>query len=122
MLLVPVFVPIRVDIRAPQIKIDTPARGTFLRSDQQHELLFQGSVTDSVTGVASLTVNGEPLQLGPNGEFELQYQPAVGGDLVVVQATDNAGHVGTATRGLVYGTFAPWESPVVNGIERSLRP
>ncbi len=118
---VPVFVPIVVDARAPHIELSSPARGTFLVAGQTDVIDVKGVATDTVTQVTSVRVNGQSVAVDANGGFSAQVTPQHAGNLVVVEAEDAAGHAGTATRGVVYGQYAAWDSRVPDGIDMRLR-
>ena len=118
---VPVFVPVVVDARAPHIALTSPARGTFLVAGESDVIDVKGIATDTVTRVESVLINGQPVQIGPEGSFAAQVAPQAGGNLVVVEAVDAAGHKGGTTRGVVYGQYAPWTSRVKDGIDMRLQ-
>ena len=117
----PVFVPVSVDIHGPVIQIKSPARGAFQVAGQQDTIIVEGAVTDAVTPVTSVTLNGREIQVAPGGTFSAQVTPVYGANVLTVDATDSVGHKSSTTRGVVYGQFEPWGELAVDGVNTRLR-
>lgn len=117
----PVFVPVSVDVNGPIIQIKTPARGAFQIAGQQDTIYVEGAVTDAVTSVETLTLNGQPVTVNPGGTFSAQLTPEYGANIITVESTDAVGHKSSTTRGLVYGQFQPWGELALDGVNARLR-
>ncbi len=117
----PVFVPISVDIHGPVIQIKSPARGAFQVAGQQDTIIVEGAVTDAVTAVETVTLNGQTVPVNPGGTFSVQVTPEFGANVLTIDATDAAGHKSSTTRGVVYGQFEPWGQLALDGVNTRLR-
>ncbi len=110
-------VTLRVDSSSPTILLDTPERGdTILKDTADAQVSVQGTVTDDVSGLSSLTVRTQatdpvdvPLQA--NGSFSTLVPVQAGLNTVVLHAQDLAGNSSEITRSFVYapGFFSPYE-------------
>jgi hypothetical protein len=117
----PVFVPISVDLNGPIIQIKSPARGAFQVAGQRDMIVVEGAVTDAVTAVETITLNGQTVPVSPGGTFSVQVTPEFGANVLTLDATDSAGHKSSTTRGVVYGQFEPWGELAVDGVNTRLR-
>lgn len=115
-----VTVPIKVDLSPPVIEITSPARGTFLEQGVQDQVQIQGRVSDTVSGIQELKIQGQPVQLGPDGSFTHSVVPNLGANLLDFQATDLAGHGEVARRGVVYGQYSSWDGLVDGALSARL--
>ncbi len=114
----PVTVRFVVDSHAPEIIVESPNRGLFHRPDADFaEIVFRGAVWDSATGVAQLTIGGQPVELDAKGGFEHMHIPAEGLSTVLVEATDGAGRTARTLRSMLSGRFAPVDEPVADALE-----
>jgi hypothetical protein len=117
----PVNIPILVDLKPPVLQITSPQRGAFAEQGIQDQVLVQGRVTDTVSGVKSVTVAGQPAQVAQDGSFSVNLPPAWGANVLTVEAKDVADHGVESSRGLIYGNFEPWETLVDKGLDLRLR-
>lgn len=114
----PVTVRFVVDTHAPEIILESPQRGLFHRPDAGFaEVVFRGAVWDAATGVAGLTIDGEPVELDAKGGFEHLHSPPEGLSTVVVEATDGAGRTARSVRSMLSGSFAPVDEPVEGALD-----
>lgn len=82
--------------------VDTVAPELVISKDFRHVIdwedsIVSGYVKDETSGVASLTVNGKPVEIKSNGEFSHTVPIHVGENTITVKATDTAGLVTTET-------------------------
>lgn len=96
-----------VDWTAPSLVLESPARGAFLRRGQQDRLEVRGQVLD-LGGVATVSVNGQPVDVDPEGRFSTALSPKPGLNAVEVIATDRADRSSSVIHGALYGDFVPW--------------
>lgn len=82
-----------VDGTPPQIEILFPARAQIVTAAPGVALQIRGRVTDAMSPVTSLTVNGAMVSVGSNGEFTTSMTPAWGVNLIEASASDGAGNV-----------------------------
>jgi hypothetical protein len=80
---------VTVDSNGPLIELDTPRRGSYLSSGAK---TVRGTVTDLVTGVASVTLNGVPVTLEKDGTFTASVTASPGINGVDLIATDVDGN------------------------------
>jgi len=94
-------VSITVDTTPPVVTITAPADGT---QTTEASVLVTGTVSDA-SPIVSFTVNGAPATLAPDGSFAVTVPLALGPQAITAEATDAAGHPGSAfvsvTRGEV---------------------
>jgi hypothetical protein len=94
---------VSTDVTPPYLAIDSPTDGAILRKSP---LLVAAA---SEPG-ASVTLNGAPVTLQPDGRFEASYEPAAGLNEIVFAATDTAGNITERRRSFV---FMPDEASAV---------
>jgi hypothetical protein len=88
------------DGQGPSVAIDYPLRGETL--DGPTAVTVTGAVTDQVSGVASLLINGETVTVGADGSFSHPLRAVHGMNVIAVEATDNAGQVEQSWRSFYY--------------------
>jgi nucleoid-associated protein YgaU len=86
---------VRTDQTPPYLSIGVPGEGAILR---EAPIRLQG---ESEPG-ASLRLNGEPAAVGPDGRFDLPYQPSPGLNAVSLKAQDAAGNLTERRRSFVF--------------------
>ena len=86
---------VQTDVTPPYISISEPAEGAILR---QSPLEVRG---ESEPG-ASLELDGQPLEVGPDGSFETEYRPKPGPNQLTIKATDSAGNTTERSRAFVF--------------------
>ena len=104
--------PLLIDSTGPVLEIDEPERGGW------HEGLdgeVSGYVSDSYSGVASLTVDGGVVTPESDGSFATDTSWAFGTNVVETTAVDGDGNLSTDTRAVLAGDFLPWSEPVSDG-------
>jgi hypothetical protein len=87
-----------VDTRPPDLTVDLPS------SVSTPTLLITGSAVDAVSGLASLTINGEPVVPFLDGSFSEKLALMKGENTIDVEAVDNVGHVASQTFTVTYST------------------
>lgn len=93
-----------VDGTGPTIVVSYPARAAMIRSSSS--ITIRGTVTDKVSGVATLKINGRTVKPASNGSFSLSVRPSWGINLIEVETTDKAGKVGYRAQSYLYaGSF-----------------
>ena len=78
------------DENPPVIVITNPARGAMLTGDTKVEV--QGTVKDEVSGVQSVTINGQTVEPDTDGSFLFVIDSVQSMNLIDLEATDNAGN------------------------------
>ncbi len=86
----------------PVLVVEYPERGATLNGDQI--VIVRGTVSDAVSGVAAITVNGQQAQLGADGAFSAPITSRQGMNLIDIQATDGASHAVRSFRSYYYST------------------
>lgn len=99
--------PVLVDSSGPNIRVATPARGAEIPQGGNPTVLVSGSVSDALTGVLSVTVNGSPATLMPGGLFEYVMTPQQGLNTIDVVAVDGDGNVSDQFQTYLWGDFLP---------------
>jgi hypothetical protein len=94
---------VTTDVTPPYLTINAPAEGAILR-DATLEVAGESEPA------ASVTLNGGPVTLGPDGRFQMPYQPAPGLNEIVLAAVDSAGNATERRRSF---TFMPDETAAV---------
>jgi hypothetical protein len=98
-------VPVLVDGHGPLIIITSPDRGQTLTGPAADtNVTVTGEVTDEWGGVATLEVNGAPVQFDETGKFKLVVKSDQGLNLVVARATDTHGNAGKASVAWYFST------------------
>jgi hypothetical protein len=77
---------VQTDVTPPYLSIGGPEEGAILRAAP---IRLEG---ESEPG-AMLQLNGEPVPIGPEGIFEIQYRPSPGVNTVAIEARDAAGNL-----------------------------
>ncbi len=99
---------LEVDDAGPGLLLLTPERGdTLLKDTVENSVSVQGTVTDDMSAVESLTLTmngGEAVlvTVQANGAFTQLMSVTPGVNLLVATAIDSAGNVNTVTRGFHY--------------------
>lgn len=105
--------PFLVDSFAPTIEVTNPARGTFTRSFDD---IVTGTVSDAVSDIASVTVNGAPATLDGDGGFSYAVTYEIATNLVETIAVDTDTSTGTDRRAVLAGEFVARDGGVGNGV------
>jgi hypothetical protein len=95
-----VSVTVKLDRTAPQVAITAPAEGATLT---ESVLTVTGSVSDTLSAVASVSCNGAPASLSTN-TFSCSVTLTPGANTISVVATDAAGNLTTSARNVTYQT------------------
>lgn len=82
-----------LDLEGPVITVTSPEDGAVVR---EPALTILGSVTDDKSGVASVTVNGQPVSLAGD-ELSAEVILVPGPNSIVIQATDVVGNSSSVT-------------------------
>ncbi len=94
----------------PTIAVTAPARGAQLAAGA---FTVEGTVA-SASGIALVTVDGTPVNVGPGGAFAQSVTLVPGQNVIHVVATDAQGQEDDASIGVLAGTFLPPGSEVPN--------
>lgn len=74
----------------PIIEVDHPPRAATLQSDSP-VVTVSGRVSSAAGAIEHLRVNGEDVPLGEGGEFSTEVEAQTGGNIVVLETTDEHG-------------------------------
>lgn len=117
-------VTLQVDGQGPVLDLTSPERGdTLLKDTPDPEVPVQGSVSDSSSGLASLSVRSNTqlateVQVRPNGTFTSLVLAEPGLNFVVIEAIDQAGNSSLIERAFLYAPdYFAWQGDVA-GRER----
>jgi hypothetical protein len=106
-------VEVMVDSKGPVFKIEEPDRGEFTFGD---ELVAMGIVTDDVSGVASLTINGDPVTVAVDGSFSSTLALDFGLNIYESEAIDGDGNSTTDTRAGLAGSYKTMGDVATDGL------
>jgi Glucodextranase, domain B/Beta-propeller repeat len=109
---------VNLDTTSPYVNITSPTSGTFVASSP---LNTTGTVTDSLSGIASVTCNGVSATIAVSA-YSCRVPLIGGSNTIQVTATDRAGNTSTATARVNLDTTAPTvtiASPANNASETS---
>ena len=98
-----------VDTAPPALSVTSPIDGT---KTNQSTIMVTGTTTDPTSGAVSLTVNGTPVDIGPDGEFSYEFTLQDGENTITIVSTDAAGKVSTVVRHVTLDTVAPTISAI----------
>lgn len=84
---------VTIDGLPPEIDITFPARGEMVQRDPAQNLTIQGRVTDAVSPVTDLLINGQPVTFDGAGNFTASMNPDWGINVIEATAIDGAGNV-----------------------------
>ncbi|MCE5193591.1 hypothetical protein LLF88_06640 [bacterium] len=87
-----------VDTRSPVLTIDPPS------SVSKATFTPMGSAVDAVSGLASLTINGEPVVPFLDGSFSATLALVKGANVFVIEAADRAGNTTSETFTVTYAS------------------
>jgi RHS repeat-associated protein len=102
-------VTLNIDLTAPAVSIGSPANGSNLTSSPA---TVTGIVSDSLSGVASVTCNGASATV-QSGSYSCAVPLTAGADTIAVQATDLAGNTSSQSINAIFivpatiGSFSP---------------
>src|SRR6266568_6041065 len=91
-----------LDTHAPVLAVTAPANGLITN---RTPVTVSGSVTDAT--VVTITVNGTPVTVGPDGHFSGSVPLTEGSNTLTTVATDAAGNATTNTRAVTLDTHPP---------------
>src|SRR6266700_3779145 len=91
-----------LDTHAPVLAVTAPANGLITNHTP---VTVSGSVTDAT--VVTITVNGTPVTVGPDGHFSGSVPLTEGSNTLTTVATDAAGNATTNTRAVTLDTHPP---------------
>ena len=94
---------IRVDSGPPLVHIEAPARGVVIDRRSHQEIVLRGRVTDDSPSI-DLQVNGQSVQVQPDGRFRFTLRPRRDGLQVFrYQATDELSQVTIGAHAVLFG-------------------
>lgn len=94
----------------PLLSVTEPQRGSVITGFSS--VVVKGTASDPGSGLASVTINGIPVEVEDDGSFELQVPAPVGINLLHTEAIDRDGNVALDTRSVLTGQFVPQQTPV----------
>lgn len=106
-----------VDSIPPEVVVDSPTLPGFVEGDT---LRVVGSVRDD--SPVTLLADGERVDLGPDGSFEINRPVTPGAHRVRLQVQDEAGHVVFQPVAAIVGDLAPYDAPVEDAAALTLGP
>jgi hypothetical protein len=111
---------VRVDLAPPMIEILSPRRGAFFDASDGDLIRIEGRVTDSVTSIAAVRVNGSDVELaGDRFSFDLRAEHGV--NVLEVVATDSAGHTADVVQGAIWGEYVEFGALLPDAVTIGLR-
>jgi hypothetical protein len=97
--------PDSMNVCRPQIEVDFPPRGATILGDAgDPEVIVTGTVTSALGSIATLTLDGVAVDVGPDGEFSHAVAPTVGGNALVFEAVDEAGQARKRVQSFLWST------------------
>lgn len=102
--------PLRVDGTGPNIEILSPKRASMLTGSES--ITIKGKVTDTVSEITSLKINGVTVSLDQNNEFTTIMKAAWGLNLITAESTDKAGNTGYRSQSFIWSdTYKSFTGP-----------
>ncbi len=95
--------PVIVDGAGPLVTLTSPERGAWIEGDA---VTVEGTVTDAVSAIAGLTLNGETVTVAADGSFSHPLSLTPGPNLLSLDATDTDGNTADAIIGVIAGAFS----------------
>jgi hypothetical protein len=93
---------LKVDGMGPTISITFPVRAAMLTGGA--DITIRGNVTDLVSGVDALTVNGQKINFNSQGEFQAAMKSQWGLNLIQIEAFDKAGNLGSRSQSYLWSS------------------
>ncbi|HET9183307.1 MAG TPA: Ig-like domain-containing protein [Candidatus Angelobacter sp.] len=90
---------VNIDLTPPAISITSPANGATVTNSN---LQLTGSVSDSLSGIATVTCNGAPANIS-SVSFTCNLTLVSGANTIQVQATDKAGNTANTQLAVTFG-------------------
>jgi hypothetical protein len=85
-------VTVRCDGDLPEVVFDFPSRAEIVQAPPGQWITVTGHAIDPSSSVASFSIDGNTVTLGPNGEFSASYLPRWGINVIEATAIDEAGN------------------------------
>lgn len=92
----------KVDGLGPEVTITTPARASMITGSST--VSVRGKVTDKISGVASLKINGKTVTFDSSGNFSTTVRAAWGMNLLEVETSDKAGKIGYRAQSFLWAS------------------
>ncbi len=96
-----------VDSSGPSIRVTYPPRGAELERSVGTLVTVTGTVSDALTGVSSLAVNGDPVSLQAGGTFSHDIVAEFGLNTIEVDAVDGDGNSSDLFQSFLWGDYIP---------------
>lgn len=93
-----------VDTVPPVLTVTSPSDNF---TTNQSTVMVTGTTNDPTSNTVSLTVNGEPVEIGPDGAFNYEFTLSEGENTITIVATDAAGKSSTVVRHVTLDTGSP---------------
>lgn len=93
-----------VDTVPPVLTVTSPSDNF---TTNQSTVMVTGTTNDPTSNTVSLTVNGESVEIGPDGAFSYEFTLSEGENTITIIATDAAGKSSTVVRHVTKDTGAP---------------
>lgn len=93
-----------VDTVPPVLTVTSPSDNF---TTNQSTVMVTGTTNDPTSNTVSLTVNGELVEIGPDGAFSYEFTLSEGENTITIIATDAAGKSSTVVRHVTKDTGAP---------------
>jgi hypothetical protein len=106
--------PLLVDSTGPVITVDDPPRGGWVEGDAS---TAAGQVDEAWSGVASLTIDGDPVTPAGDGTYSHGLSHDFGLNIIETVATDGDGNTSTDTRAVLAGDFLAEGESLPGGME-----
>ena len=104
------------DITPPVVEVTSPPRGTVT---EDRSVVLAGRVTDDKSPI-TLKVNGQAVEVNPDGSFSTTIEVGDGITLFDTIATDGNGNEANDARAVLSGSLVPQETPVAEGVVANL--
>lgn len=88
-----------------QIEVDYPPRGATIRGDgSDPTIVVSGTVRSDLGDIDTLTLNGDPVTVSPDGSFSQTVEAQVGGNTLVFMAQDSTGNTRSRVQSFLWST------------------
>ncbi|MBL4687913.1 MAG: hypothetical protein JKY37_25205 [Nannocystaceae bacterium] len=75
----------------PRVDVDFPQRGATIEGEAGAPVIVEGSVFTGYGDIDVFTLNGQDVAVEDDGSFSVDFEPTVGGNILLLETTDSNG-------------------------------
>lgn len=111
-----------VDSHPPELRLEAPDRAVYVSESDGETVTVRGTVEEGGVGLRLVSLNGEVLEVGPDGTFERTFELEEGLNVLEVEAVDEANNVAKELRGVMHGEFVSSTDRIEPGVHVRIGP